>query len=214
MSPRTEDCSTSPPVVHQASPKFTKTPPLIVLGSSATFFVTLLPTAQISIPRNQYSPKVCRALLDSGSQVSFITSRVASRLCVPITQSSLGISVLGGAAGVSCSGYVSVSITVPNESPVTAKLYVIPHITQPLPSHSIDITPWPHIHDLPLADPFFFQPADIDVLFGVDMLPTILRPNLIATSSQGLLAINTIFGWCILGNCSPQPSHPLPHAHE
>lgn len=175
-----------------------------MLGSTGFLSPSLLPTSQVSLLRQNRRPLNLRALIDTGSQVSFITSRSARRLHLQMTSNSVNVSGLGSHAGISCPGYVSSIIDMPNSPPLKIRLFVIDCISESLPSSFIDLAPWAHLHDLPLADPLLFQPAPVELLLGVDVLPHIILPEFITSTNGGPLAFRTVFGWCVMGHCYPR----------
>ena len=56
-----------------------------------------------------------------------------------------------------------------------------------------------HIKDLPLADPTFDLPGQIDLLLGGDVLPHVMLPDMKNGPGNMPVAWNTIFGWAIFG---------------
>ena len=62
----------------------------------------------------------------------------------------------------------------------------------------------PHLKYLELADPTFHDPGKIDMLIGCDLIPEILMQNQITGPVGTPIAVQTIFGWAILGKYLPQ----------
>ncbi|XP_049864838.1 uncharacterized protein LOC126366021 isoform X2 [Pectinophora gossypiella] len=71
-----------------------------------------------------------------------------------------------------------------------------------MPSGQIDISSWKHIRGLDLADPFFHQPGPIDMLVNANILASALQPGLVKGESGQPVAIRTVFGWIVMGECA------------
>ncbi|XP_041630788.2 uncharacterized protein [Drosophila kikkawai] len=60
--------------------------------------------------------------------------------------------------------------------------FVLPNLAGNLPTSTIDRSILDRLPNMPLADPSFFQPSQIDLLLGADILPSVLlsgwRPNI------------------------------------
>ena len=77
---------------------------------------------------------------------------------------------------------------------------MVPKVTCNLPLQgAIGVQDLPHLQNLELADPTFYQPGRIDLLLGGDILPQILLPQSKAGPKNTSTAWNTIFGWALLG---------------
>lgn len=170
----------------------------------------LLSTAQIEVLNCRGHYETVRVLLDSASQANFITAKCANRLGLP--RSNLSLSVNGlGQMGFSASSGITCTVRPqgqPNTS-LSVDMIILPKICSNMPSTNISICDWEHLANLKLADPHFNFSGSIDMLLGADIFPLILRNGLIPGNSKEPTAINTIFGWIMMGkinNCSSSPS--------
>ncbi|XP_055907234.1 uncharacterized protein LOC129942362 [Eupeodes corollae] len=163
---------------------------------------TILPTAVARIRDNQGLYQIVRVLLDSGSQVSFITEQAAQRLGLP--RNRLRIPVVGIAsksAGVT-NGLVNLNIVSCYSSEmIDLSCYVLPTITSSLPPLSIDQIPQ-NLSSLNLADPNYCDPGPIDILIGADRVFNIIKGAAEIEKGGTLTSIPTIFGWVIAGHHS------------
>ncbi|XP_055910831.1 uncharacterized protein LOC129945199 [Eupeodes corollae] len=163
---------------------------------------TILPTAVARIRDNQGLYQIVRVLLDSGSQVSFITEQAAQRLGLP--RKRLRIPVVGIAsksAGVT-NGLVNLNIVSCYSSEmIDLSCYVLPTITSSLPPLSIDQIPQ-NLSSLNLADPNYCDPGPIDILIGADRVFNIIKGAAEIEKGGTLTSIPTIFGWVIAGHHS------------
>ena len=69
----------------------------------------------------------------------------------------------------------------------------------------------PCLHDLKLADPGFNRPGRVDVLFGVNFLPTLLRGSTVSSEDKLICAIDTAYGWMVTGWCLSSQDTPRVH---
>ncbi|KAH9638590.1 hypothetical protein HF086_012329, partial [Spodoptera exigua] len=147
--------------------------------SATTMTHTLLCTAQVEIINELNNIKVkARALLDTGSQSSFLTEAMREKLGFnknfSETRKVCGLNniktnILGQCVVMikSCSSTFS--------APVSCLL--VPTITGILPSVEIDVCELDIPCGIQLADPWFFQPSAIDMLLGADIFWNIIGTN-------------------------------------
>ncbi|XP_076659884.1 uncharacterized protein LOC143363167 [Halictus rubicundus] len=153
-----------------------------------------------------------RALLDSGSDKSFVTERVAQLLHLKRTPLIRAIRGFGGvSAGVSKS---NVTLTlVSREDPsfrLTFDALTAPKLTSVLPRQDLDTESWPHLRDLSLADPWFNQAASVDVILGAHVFGEILS-GAIRGPAGSPSAYKTALGWVITGQARA-PAKPGRHS--
>ncbi|XP_037824297.1 uncharacterized protein LOC119612553 [Lucilia sericata] len=159
----------------------------------------LLPTALVQI-LHCGEPFTVRALIDSGSKRSFLTSRISKRLNLITENANFEICGLGGTV-VANANKVS-SITLYNqrhEFKLTTKVIIVSNLTNFMPSCSIEISELSDVRDLCLADPNFLVSAQIDMLLGSDIIPHIILDGLRKNVLGNLIAQNSIYGWYIYG---------------
>lgn len=141
-----------------------------------------------------------RAILDSGSQASFITKTCANRL--GLTKFNIALSIQGlekmctpARSGVHC----TICPVDKDFLSINVDFVILDKICDNVPTATIAIDKWAHISNLKLADPYFNKPGKIDVLLGADVFPTILENGRLSGNPNEPVAINTIFGWTLLG---------------
>lgn len=160
----------------------------------------LLPTAIITIQSSDGIRGVFRALIDQGSQCSFITESAVQLLGVKKLPVSITVSGIGRAEAPSLRNMVSFQINSRHLENVTIDVtaLVLRTITSPMPSQHISI-PKEFINGIILADPTYGDPGIIDVLLGADVYAGILLDGFKRISPDGPIAQNTILGWIISG---------------
>ncbi len=112
----------------------------------------LLATAIVKIRNSAGSEVSGRALLDSGSQASFITEGMAEVMMLDMRKGPVTISTLGTGQQQKTKGLLSTAL----DDSVRANL---PRITGSMPSSPIDKSEMRHVDNLLLADPKFNLPA-------------------------------------------------------
>ncbi|XP_044729779.1 uncharacterized protein LOC123293128 [Chrysoperla carnea] len=142
----------------------------------------------------------CRALLDSGSELNFVSSALADKL--KLKAYSQNTTVLGISKSQKT---VTKAVTICVASRLTnfkqkLQFSVLDKITCELPHTKINVENWSIPVDLHLADPSFNEPGVIDLLIGADMFFDILRNGFVKLRSNLPAMQNTHFGWVISGS--------------
>lgn len=147
-----------------------------------------------------------RALIDSGSEGSFISERLFNLIKLPFQSVQAKISGINNVSSPTqklCHVHIS-SPTRPRMQ-IDASAYVLSKLAGRLPSNTIPRSKLRNMPNIHLADPTFSQSEQIDVLLGADVLPSILLSGVKSKICGTLLGQKTVFGWII---SSPVPSKP------
>ncbi|XP_037297855.1 uncharacterized protein LOC119190306 [Manduca sexta] len=163
----------------------------------------LLATALV-VAKNEFGQETTlRALIDPGSQASFITESATQLLRLKKTHVQGSITGVG-ATTTSVNYVVQLKIISRYDkhfnTPVRA--YVLKScITSKLPSSSIRPNRmWSHLDGLYLADPQYFVSSKIDLLLGIDVYTEIVKNNLVKGPPGSPSAQETSLGWILFGN--------------
>ncbi|XP_039746700.1 uncharacterized protein LOC120624301 [Pararge aegeria] len=172
----------------------------LVAGNSSHVANTtvLLATTSIQIKDVDGKYHQFRAIFDTGSQNSIITQSAAQRLNVEPVPGKFNIKSLGGVA-VSITGKIHCNVAANNHTLFGVDMHVMPTICGDHPSAKLQTQGWSHIHSLTLADPGFDTPGPIDVLLGADVFANSLLNDIIKGDEHQPLAINSLFGWLLVG---------------
>lgn len=172
---------------------------------------TLLSTALVDVMSHQGSYHKLRCLFDTGSMTSFITQKAASCLGLPKTECLYEIQGLSGMHFNATKGMVTLVVRPPGKlSPVlTTDAVVINKICDHLPTSAVSIGSSSFIHNLKLADPNFNIPGPIDILLGADLFPEIILDGNISGKDKEPSAINTVFGYILMGKTGNNKSRTL-----
>lgn len=172
----------------------------------------LLATAQVLVDSRNGCKYILRALLDQGSQASFVTEATVQLL--NLTRKSVSGWVSGVGEEQTRIKHM-VSLTVKSrynpQALVRVNAYVLRSLTTLLPNTNLDTPEWSDITNLELADPGFTTPGRIDILLGAEIYGDILLDGLIKHPKSKLLAQNTILGWVISGRMSQEPTSARRH---
>ncbi|CAG7729883.1 unnamed protein product, partial [Allacma fusca] len=173
-------------------------------STSTTDFKTtgvLLATAIIHVRDEFGSMQSCRALIDPGSQSSFITERCTQRLNQPRESSSISVSGIGGLQAGSSKGAVILQIrsVVKPEFQLSLNALILKTITGSTPPTTLNGHTWHHLRGFQLADPEFFISSPIDILIGADVYPELLLNGKRTGPKGSPVAVNTTLGWIIIG---------------
>ncbi|CAG9137710.1 unnamed protein product [Plutella xylostella] len=173
-----------------------------------------LSTAQIKIinPSNLKTMTV-RALLDSGSQSTFISKALKDKLC--LKGQPMDTVKLIGIGKTECS-FLDERCTIQIKSlhtnySVSMSCPVLPELTGNIPKILVDTKCFNLPANIKLADPTFNQPAPIDVLIGADLFWEIITNNQTSLGKNKPWLRSSLFGWIVSGPIilSSEPSKEL-----
>lgn len=171
-------------------------------SSSRCNTTVLLATACVEIQDKWGNYQVVRALCDSGSQSSFLTDRCRKRLGLQMNRSSTPISCLGHVTLGASQGTIDCTLRpVGATTPIfEISTLVLPNICGKLPS--VAVSPNLAMDNVKLADPSWYTPGNVDLLLGADIFPNIITDGYVPGSEGRPAAMNTAFGWVLLGTIS------------
>jgi hypothetical protein len=141
-----------------------------------------------------------RAVIDSGSQISAVTHSLIQRLGLHVNPSRSELSGIGQASA-RVYGTVQCNI-VPRFAPaksLSVQAYVLSAISSQLPTSSVPLEVFRSYRGLALADDRFHVPDQVDFLIGADLYLDILAKSGAMVIGGNRSAINTVFGWVIMG---------------
>ena len=168
---------------------------------------SLTMTSQVMLRGPTGRTLVARALLDSGSTITLLTTKAANTLKLPKTATHIAFSGVQDSSSTPSHSLVNLtmySLQDPRkEFQISAA--VVPRVTCDLPLQGdTGVRELPHIQGLQLADPNFHMPGRIDLLLGEDILHKLLQPPEVRMGAEGTpSAWKTAFGWAIRGPFTP-----------
>ncbi|XP_059224869.1 uncharacterized protein LOC131997670 [Stomoxys calcitrans] len=161
---------------------------------------TLLFTAIVQIEsRGQLFD--ARAIIDSGSQSTFITEKLKNKLSLPTKRNLVHVTglsqIVAETSNKACLFTLRTRLDPRFELEVWAP--VLKTLPSNLPPHNLDLAQLRDVANLELADPKFYISQPVDLLIGMDIGPLIFEIGSPMRTISSLLAQNTVFGWIVGG---------------
>lgn len=173
----------------------------------------LLSTALIQVTDHSGQKHKVRALLDSGSTSSFLTQSLCDKLNLPTSSASTTVEGLNNQSSrltKRCNVRIS---SLFNDYSENVACYIVPRITQMLPTSRVDHTTLDIPSHITLADPTFHIPAPVEMLLGADIFWTILDSQNISLGKNKPILSKTKLGFLISGPVKIQNSSHLNTVH-
>lgn len=168
----------------------------------------LLGTAVVEILDSMGNRNRVRAVLDSGSEATIITTRAVQRLGLPIQHSSnqiLGLS----ACSTPVRGQAKLQLRS-SRMPTfhaTCEALVVPSIVGKLPSSCLPDSLLEQFCHQELADPNFIHSSDVDLLLGADIYSELVVPSQDVLIHGSPSTLCTVFGLVVFGRVNHVSNH-------
>ncbi|XP_055919381.1 uncharacterized protein LOC129951309 [Eupeodes corollae] len=193
-------------LLHQYQTTFNSSPAqgstsFQAMHASVSADQVLLATAIVQIKSSSGEFIPARALLDSGSQVNFITEELSQRLRLRKEERSLNLIGIGKANTTVHKKVHAVVKSRLNDHSFSADYWVMSSISSYQPDHAINITKWNIPSNIQLADPHFHKPQKIDLLIGAEPFFELLSVGQIKQGPQYPTIQKTLLGWIVSGKC-------------
>ncbi|XP_046602575.1 uncharacterized protein LOC124296586 [Neodiprion lecontei] len=153
---------------------------------------------------------IARALLDQGSESSFVTESLAQQLRLRRHQATIPIIGVGAHQSAVTRGIATLKLQSRAHTSFSCQVeaLVLPRLTSYLPSFRLLVEDWPHLRGLNLADPSFAHPSQIDVILGADIYSNIIGQGVRRGAPGTPIAQETQFGWVLSGCVSAKAASP------
>ncbi|XP_076660848.1 uncharacterized protein LOC143364322 [Halictus rubicundus] len=164
----------------------------------------LLATAQIMLIGPQGSRTRVRALLDQGSEASFVSSFITNLLGLEkrrVNMSLVGLGASSAGTAKAATQLIFQSVVDPSTK-FEVNAFVLSKLTSQLPTRRLMEIDIGMFADLSLADPLFYVPDSVDIILGADVYGQLLKSGLKRFSDSSLVAQDTALGWIISGTVS------------
>ncbi|XP_076638821.1 uncharacterized protein LOC143350683 [Colletes latitarsis] len=160
----------------------------------------LLATAIVRVYGENGASRLTRALLDQGSETSFISARLRNDLNLPRRKTSATVSGLGGGRTQQIKYSVGLNLGAANgvTPMVSARAYVVSKITN-YASPCVNVFNDDALRNLMLANPEPASGQNIEVLIGADLYAQVIRSGFRRIAPEGPIAQETAFGWILSG---------------
>ncbi|GFU30065.1 DUF1758 domain-containing protein [Trichonephila clavipes] len=168
--------------------------------NSSTSVNNAMPTAKVLLYNNEDGSFLFRALLDSGSESSFISENAINILGLKRCNDRSSLSGISGSQAGITRGSVGLKIGSRFcKDQLTIKAYILHKVTSQILVERVNIKELDYLEGIPLADEDFSKPSECDVILGSDCFFSILRNGRIIGSKGQPIAQSTIFGWVVAG---------------
>ncbi|KAJ8943589.1 hypothetical protein NQ318_006591, partial [Aromia moschata] len=167
----------------------------------------LLATAKVILESRNGQRIEIKALLDSASQTSLVTSDVVKRLKAKALSTNLQISGISQTRKkVSEKVDILLKSKHSSNSNFNVTCGVVDNITCELPQIQIDTAQLKIPSNITLADNEFHIPSKIQMLIGADLYYDLIEPGIIRLGSDLPIVVNSKLGWILGGSikCNSQ----------
>lgn len=160
----------------------------------------LLTTVTLNVLSSNGNYVTLRALLDQGSQISLISENATQILGLQRRSYNASISGIGPISKQS-KGIVSLECqSIYGDYQFHTQALVVSSVISNLPNSSFKKKLWPHLQNLPLADPSYNVSSRIDLLLDASVYSEILMSGLVKGPPKAPIAQQTKLGWILSGN--------------
>lgn len=157
---------------------------------------------------------VVRALIDSGSESSFVSESLTQTLKMKKVKINVKINGLQGEK--TASPKYAVSFEISGAKTETPKYPVYAYVLQTITSYrprTFQPQAFPELQDLVLADPAPRDARKIDLLLGSDVIGQFLESGVIHLRNSNLIAQASTLGWILSGPISDNPKRTVTNLH-
>ncbi|XP_055838528.1 uncharacterized protein LOC129906675 [Episyrphus balteatus] len=171
----------------------------------ATAVVNVISSYGVRIP--------CRALLDSGSQLNFVTTSFIQQLGTKKYRKDTAISGIGAQE---CRSEFVASITFESKTSdykATIEANLMARISDYQAWQEVDVSLWKIPNHIQLSDPSFWKANQVDMLLGSELFFDLFIPGEVKISSDLPTLRNTKLGWVVAGGVSASNSNSNFNCH-
>nr|XP_049698115.1 uncharacterized protein LOC110376205 [Helicoverpa armigera] len=172
----------------------------VAMSSTSPVKDVLLPTAIVRIITKNGTFIHARALLDTGSQVSFITEKLADQIDCKITPANQLITgILQGTSNMHQRANFDIYAANSNFK-LALNCYIAKNITCELPQQSFYNVGFNIPSHVYLADKNFNKTGEISLLLGCDVFFQVLQRESLPLTPQGPYLVSTSLGYIVAGS--------------
>ncbi|XP_011883991.1 PREDICTED: uncharacterized protein LOC105571130 [Vollenhovia emeryi] len=182
------------------------------VSASAVPSPVLLATARVILKSPTGRELVVRALLDQGSEVTFVTHKITQILRLPRRRTFTTISAIGGSSVGTCRYATDIKFHSRDRlSPTFSTVaFIMPSLTKYNPPRLTGLSTWAHLQNLQHADDNPTGSEPIELIIGADLYGCVILSGVRKGSTNQPIAQNSHLGWIISG---PMPAQTAPAQH-
>ncbi|XP_029678544.1 uncharacterized protein LOC115244758 [Formica exsecta] len=161
----------------------------------------LLTTTWVTVRCPSGRTAVIRALLDQGSEMTFISESLAQLLRVKRIRMPISVSAVGGinAGTFQHATHIFISHRESLAPSLSTTALILKSLISYTPRRHVDLSSLSYLSDLPRADSDPTSSDTINLIIGADLYSDIIRDGVHKGSIGQPFAQNSIFGWIISG---------------
>ena len=161
----------------------------------------LLATAWVTVRSPSGRTAVVRALLDQGSEMTFISENLAQILRAKRIRMPISVSAVGGihAGTFQHATHIFISPRDSHAPSLSTTALIMKSLTSYTPRQNVDISSFSYLSDLPRADADPTSLDPINLIIGADLYNDIILDGVRKGSVGQPIAQNSILGWIISG---------------
>jgi hypothetical protein len=161
---------------------------------------TLLCTAMVKVKDAFGNDRICRALVDNGSESSIVTQKCVDMLGLKPSRCDIEITGVSSMSLGKARGIVGLSLEpLIKDFNFEVNCLVFNQVTGRLPSFPCSGKDLGHLRGLPLAGLKFLLPREVDILLGGDVFGFLLLPGKVYRDRVSPYALATELGWIVSG---------------
>lgn len=158
-----------------------------------------LATVMVTIIDRYGEPMRARALLDSGSQLNFMTKKLLRKLKLEWKRTSIDLLGIGNIK-TETNKRTMVKIQSSNGNfNEQMEFYILNQVANQQPENYVDIRNWNLQDNIQLADPQFNKPATVDLILGGEYFFNIIKGETRSIGNGLPILQQTEFGWAVVG---------------
>ena len=160
----------------------------------------IIPTAVVIVQDSCGSFQTVRTLLDSCSEINFISEETAKRLKLKFYSVKQEVSGIGDVRAPIKFEVMATIKSRTTEFEWSSIFLVAKTISARQPGEQLEIHSWKLPKDIKLADPLFHKPQRIDMLISAEVFFDLLLDGRIVLGDGLPSLTNTVFGWIVGGS--------------
>lgn len=174
---------------------------LLAPAASRSRSQVLLATARVKLEAASGRSVVVRALLDQGSEATFISENLAQTLRAKRIRMPISVSAVGGTqvGTVQHAAHIKISPVNSATPSFSTTALILPSLTSYAPKRVSDSSVLSHLSHLDWADPDPTGSDPVQVLIGADLYSDLILEGVRIGRSDHPFAQRSIFGWIISG---------------
>ncbi|XP_070071102.1 uncharacterized protein [Drosophila takahashii] len=171
---------------------------------------SILPTAMAYVQNAKGDHVTCRLLLDTGSELSYVSERCIQALGLTRSASRILVTGISSVKADTTRGCSTLHIKSRiSEDLLVVYAHVLGRITSSLERQNIDASALKVFKDLQLADTEFNTNSPVDILLGSEHVWSVFTGRKMYDNKGNLIAISSVFGWVITSLITSSPSNAI-----